>query len=273
MKIQILGTDKDLCHVLAVNAEQAAKRLHQSYTIEKVTDLDKIVELGVMIQPALAVDGVIISSGKTPSVEELVSLISSLKKEVSAGKIPDVGDASCPCSTTEFTKGEQEDLKSGVAAPDNSAREAKARLVKGLFLLLIVLSIGYTIMMEMKIRRAEAAKASATEEQIPLNAPSLFVYCFYGNQRDPVESKLEEMTRKVIESKFPKALADGTIIFSRVNLDDPANAHFIKDFQLTDRCIVMQKGIRYEKFDAARNLMDDPARFSAYICNGIRKMK
>jgi len=44
-------------------------------SFEKVTDIDTIVEMGVMITPALVIDGKVIMSGKVPSVEEIIDLI------------------------------------------------------------------------------------------------------------------------------------------------------------------------------------------------------
>lgn len=76
-KIQILGTGCPKCKKLTENAEAAAKALGIEYTIEKVTDLDKIMSFGVMITPALAIDGQVKVVGKVPSVEELKPIIGS----------------------------------------------------------------------------------------------------------------------------------------------------------------------------------------------------
>jgi small redox-active disulfide protein 2 len=75
-KIQILGTGCAKCAKLAEHTETAAKALSLDYQIEKVTDLQKIMGFGVMMTPALVVDGVVKVSGKVPSVEELKRLIS-----------------------------------------------------------------------------------------------------------------------------------------------------------------------------------------------------
>lgn len=76
MKIQILGTGCAKCRQLAANAESAAEAAGLDYQIEKVEDLNQIMGFGVMMTPALAVDGEVKVSGKVPSVEQLVSLIS-----------------------------------------------------------------------------------------------------------------------------------------------------------------------------------------------------
>ena len=75
MKIQILGTGCPKCRQLAANAEAAAKALGLDFEIVKVTDLNEIMAFGVMLTPALAVDGVVKVAGKVPGVEELKKLL------------------------------------------------------------------------------------------------------------------------------------------------------------------------------------------------------
>ncbi|MDA3923320.1 MAG: thioredoxin family protein [Kiritimatiellae bacterium] len=76
MKIQILGTGCPKCKKLAEAAEAAAKDLQLEYELEKVTDINQIMAFGVMMTPALAVDGEVKVSGKVPSVDEIKSLLS-----------------------------------------------------------------------------------------------------------------------------------------------------------------------------------------------------
>jgi small redox-active disulfide protein 2 len=75
MKIQILGGGCPKCRKLAENAEAAARELGIDYEIEKVTELQEIMEFGVMMTPALAVDGQVKSVGKVLSVDEIKEMI------------------------------------------------------------------------------------------------------------------------------------------------------------------------------------------------------
>jgi small redox-active disulfide protein 2 len=74
-KIQILGTGCPKCKKLAELAEQAAKELGIEYELEKVTQINDIMKFGVMITPALAVDGKVKVTGKVPSVEQLKEIL------------------------------------------------------------------------------------------------------------------------------------------------------------------------------------------------------
>ena len=75
-KIQILGTGCPKCKKLAENAEAAVKDLGADYEIEKVTQINEIMQFGVMITPALAIDGQVTVAGKVASVEEIKQMLS-----------------------------------------------------------------------------------------------------------------------------------------------------------------------------------------------------
>ena len=74
-KLQVLGTGCPKCKKLAENAEAAAKALGIEYTLEKVTDINEIMKFGVMMTPALVVDGVVKVVGKVPSAEAIRAML------------------------------------------------------------------------------------------------------------------------------------------------------------------------------------------------------
>lgn len=74
--LQILGTGCAKCHQLTEATRAAAEALGMEYRIEKITDMNRFAEFGVMITPALAVDGQVKVSGKIPSIEELKKILS-----------------------------------------------------------------------------------------------------------------------------------------------------------------------------------------------------
>jgi small redox-active disulfide protein 2 len=76
MKIEILGPGCARCETLASNTRAAADGLGLEYSLEKVTDITAIAAKGVMMTPALIVDGELKISGKVPSVKEIKSMIS-----------------------------------------------------------------------------------------------------------------------------------------------------------------------------------------------------
>jgi len=77
MKIEILGTGCPKCATLAANAEKAAKTLGVQYELCKVTQIKDIMQRGVMMTPALAINGEVKSAGKVLSEAEITSLLTS----------------------------------------------------------------------------------------------------------------------------------------------------------------------------------------------------
>jgi small redox-active disulfide protein 2 len=74
-KIEILGTGCSKCKKLAETVEHAVKELEMKCDIVKVTDINEIMKYGIMMTPALVVNGVVKISGKVPNREECKKLI------------------------------------------------------------------------------------------------------------------------------------------------------------------------------------------------------
>ncbi|HEY59787.1 MAG TPA: thioredoxin family protein [Anaerolineae bacterium] len=75
MKIQILGSGCPNCQKLEENTREAVKELGLKAEITHIYDIGKIIEMGVMMTPALTVDGKVCISGKVASVEEIKEVI------------------------------------------------------------------------------------------------------------------------------------------------------------------------------------------------------
>jgi small redox-active disulfide protein 2 len=75
MQILVIGPGCSKCRTLAQLTEQAVKELGVTAEINKVTDLKQIMALGVMMTPALAINGAIKVVGKVPSLSEIKALL------------------------------------------------------------------------------------------------------------------------------------------------------------------------------------------------------
>ena len=75
MKIQVLGTGCTKCTKLAESVEAVARELEIDFELEKITDINQIMAFGVMMTPALAIDGEVKVVGKVPSVDEIKKLL------------------------------------------------------------------------------------------------------------------------------------------------------------------------------------------------------
>jgi len=75
-KVQVVGPGCAKCTQLAELAEKAAGEMDIQYELEKVTELDDILNFGVMITPALVVDGDVKIAGKVPKLDDIKKMLS-----------------------------------------------------------------------------------------------------------------------------------------------------------------------------------------------------
>jgi len=75
MKIEVLGTGCAKCNLLESTTKKVADRLGLAYTLEHVKDIARITGYGVLMTPALVVDGQVRAAGKVPSEAELEKLL------------------------------------------------------------------------------------------------------------------------------------------------------------------------------------------------------
>ncbi len=75
MEIKVLGMGCAKCSLLFNHTQQAIQLLGWNETVEKVEDLDRILQYGVLHTPALLIDGQVVLSGQTATVETLRDLL------------------------------------------------------------------------------------------------------------------------------------------------------------------------------------------------------
>ena len=73
--VKVLGPGCPKCEELLQRTRQAADELGLECTIEKVADIIEITSYGVMMTPALVVDGHVMATGKVPSVDDLKDML------------------------------------------------------------------------------------------------------------------------------------------------------------------------------------------------------
>lgn len=96
MKILVIGPGCTKCRTLAQHTEQAVKELGLPAEINKVTDLQQIMALGVMMTPALAINGNVKVVGKVPGVAEIKAML----QQVETPTTTDTSQGCCGCGST-----------------------------------------------------------------------------------------------------------------------------------------------------------------------------
>lgn len=74
-KLIVLGPGCPRCENLLRITGQAAEELGIEYHLEKVTDITKFVEYGLMMTPGLVVDGELKVQGKVPTIDDIKSML------------------------------------------------------------------------------------------------------------------------------------------------------------------------------------------------------
>lgn len=80
MKIEIIGSGCPRCKELMSNARKAVAEIGVEAEIVKVSEIKDIIERGVMVTPALSIDGEVVSAGKVLSSDEIKKIISNKKE-------------------------------------------------------------------------------------------------------------------------------------------------------------------------------------------------
>ena len=69
------------------------------------------------------------------------------------------------------------------------------------------------------------------------------VYYFHGDVRCPTCHKLESYAQEAVETTFAEELGAGLVQWKPVNVDRPENAHFVKDYQLVTKSVILSEVI------------------------------
>jgi len=122
-----------------------------------------------------------------------------------------------------------------------------------------------------------AGPASARAEKNAVASSSgreTTVYYFYTTQRCPSCIKIEKFTREALESEFAQELKDGIIVWKMVNVDEPGNAHYMDDFQLYTKSVVLVETsgdsvARWKNLPRIWQLLNDQSEFTRYITDEV----
>lgn len=76
-EIKVLGPGCAKCKKLAENVHEALKQTEKEMNFEYITDIQKIMEYGIMMTPALVINGKVVASGRVISVKEIIDFMNS----------------------------------------------------------------------------------------------------------------------------------------------------------------------------------------------------
>lgn len=120
-----------------------------------------------------------------------------------------------------------------------------------------------------------AVRIEASAEEV--SEPKVMVYYFHGNTRCYTCRTIESLAKEAVMSTFGPELKSGRVVFQSVNVEEPANEHFVYDYQLTTRSIVLARYSEgrqqsWKNLDRVWMLVRDSAAFYRYVADETSQM-
>jgi len=156
-----------------------------------------------------------------------------------------------------------------------------ARIVTGFLLIFVGASLAYFVIKDVfgpkepiqavDVKHLAQALVSTNDVEAGVSQTRhVIAYYFHGNVRCGTCKKLEAYTKETIHQDFADALKSGLLTWRLVNVDESANAHFIKDYSLTTRAVVLvdmvnDKPKQWQKLAKIWDLVGDKEAFQKYI--------
>ncbi|MFZ2634022.1 MAG: nitrophenyl compound nitroreductase subunit ArsF family protein [Desulfosalsimonadaceae bacterium] len=118
------------------------------------------------------------------------------------------------------------------------------------------------------VSAVEKAGDKATEIQKPVHA--IVVTYFHTTMRCPTCHKIEELSTLAVKSHFEKELSTGKVVWRVINVDEPENAHYNKDYQLYTKSLIVSevkdgKEVRWKNLEKIWEFVRDEEEFDKYV--------
>ncbi len=160
------------------------------------------------------------------------------------------------------------------------------RIVTGVLMAFVALSVVHLIVKETRppelVAETQLSNDAVASANTSTNTPQggsldiadkadrVVAYYFHGNVRCQTCRKIEAYTAESIRNSFKDDLLDGQLQWKLVNVDESAHEHFVKDYELTTRSVVLVKMVdgrqsRWKNLDQIWDLVGDKEKFQKYI--------
>ncbi|OFZ22561.1 MAG: hypothetical protein A2X94_03645 [Bdellovibrionales bacterium GWB1_55_8] len=137
-------------------------------------------------------------------------------------------------------------------------------------LLLLFVALSVVVLAAKEVRRHDFTPAALTDVAEPERGHQVIAYYFHGNARCTSCRMIEALSYQTLQKHFEAALSDGHLVWRLVNVELPENSHFIRDYQLVTKSLVLieqndgtQK--RWKNLEAVWNHLNNPEIFERYV--------
>lgn len=145
-------------------------------------------------------------------------------------------------------------------------------VVTAALLAFVAVSVVFLLVKE---RRPGTPETAAPAESASAVSASTVVYYFHGTRRCATCRKLEEYTNEAIMTAFAEDIKAGTIVWRTINTDEPESEHYVKDYVLSTKSVVLSAvtggtETRWKNLPRIWELVGDKAAYIAYIQDEIK---
>jgi serine protease inhibitor ecotin len=149
------------------------------------------------------------------------------------------------------------------------------QIIRSVLLIVVLGSLAIWANREYQKSRAAAVPDAAETLPVVMGDQVIMTYFISGSRCESCQ-KIEALTKETAEKDFAEALAGGKLVFRVIDTGEPGHRHFIKDYQLTSKTVILshrKDGKETEWKDMARvwDLLEDAPAFHAYLGEQIRK--
>ena len=121
-----------------------------------------------------------------------------------------------------------------------------------------------------------AAVSAGLAQSAEKPANSVVAYYFHGNFRCQNCHNMEQWTKELMETCFKPQIDSGKLAFKIINTDEKENQHFMNDYQLYTKSVVLSlvrdgKEVRYDNLAKVWDCLRSKDRFQEYVRTEIEK--
>jgi hypothetical protein len=161
--------------------------------------------------------------------------------------------------------------------PHIDRRVRARRLFLGFVLIGIAAGIGMLLPSARAAETQSTSRSDTSQAAADTTARShrVLAYYFHTTQRCATCRKIEAYTAEAIQAGFPEELKTGRLVFQALNVDEPANKHFLSDYKLFTKSVVLVdeqsgKQIAWKNLPKIWELVGDKDRFTRYVQSETR---
>lgn len=258
------------CTALADVTKQAMQELHLDVPLEKVTDAMQFAVAGVLVTPALAVNGKVLVSGRVPPKDEIRKiLLGAVQADSSRQESCCCYGAAEPALPPENGSPAKGASCCGGSCCDSKTSKGSSGWKKAVVWVVVLLILLATVKV-INHRGAENHEEPAATAGM-MKSGTEAVYYEYG-ARCPTCIRMETWTKEAIEKNFPIQLKEGKLAFHAV----PADKEAVGKYELTTKSLLLKdwkdgKETRWVNLDHIWDLSGNEQEFKEYVVQSIRK--